>query len=194
MLFNKQVIVVYPEIYEQLAITLQHQISKQDGFDSAAWTIAHYRQNLPTLSGRSHVIFLGDGDENPYSRIYLEQIDQIVNQQGACYGFDGSKAVVFGEGKLAQASAFDALRRSLYQASKVSGGLSAGAAIGAAFFMAIPMVPLLGGLLGSLGYQLVQLVQGKRARKALRREQTKIALYQFVANELDNWFGEQDQA
>ena len=97
MFSSRQVIVVYPENYEGLAIALQHEISKVNGFDSAAWTLEHYKQNMPTLSGRSYVIFIGDAEENRFSKMYLSQIADIVNINGACFGRDGSKAVVFGE-------------------------------------------------------------------------------------------------
>jgi len=189
MFSAKQVIVVYPETYEEIAITLTHELSKVDGVDSAAWTIEHYKQTLPTLSGRSHVIFIGDVEENRYSKMYLATMANIVNLKGACFAHDGSKAVVFGEGKLEQKAAFEALKQKLgYGAA--SGTL--GFTVGSAFITTIPFVAA--GALGGLGLlQVVRYFQGKSEAKALRYEQTKMAIYNFLLTELDAWLGLQEQ-
>lgn len=189
MFSNKQVIVVYPDNYEDIAITLNHELSKVDGVDSAAWTIEHYKQTLPTLSGRSHVIFIGGVEENRYSKTYLASMPNIVNLKGACFARDGSKAVVFGEGKLEQKTAFEALKRQLgYGAA--SGTL--GFAVSNAFITALPIVAV-GGAIGGLSFQAVRYFRDKSEAKALRYEQTKMAIYNFVLTELDAWFGLQEQ-
>ncbi|WP_147402582.1 hypothetical protein [Pseudomonas aeruginosa] len=192
MFASKQVIVVYPENYEELAIALQHEISKVNGFDSAAWTLEHYKQNMPTLSGRSYVIFIGDAEENRFSKIYLSQISNVVNVNGACFGRDGSKAVVFGEGKLEQKGDFEAFKNNLSygKVASVSGG-AIGTAVGSAFLVAAPLVSVLavGGAIGGLGYRVVKYFKSKNEAKVLRYEQTKLAIYNFVVTELDAWVG-----
>lgn len=174
MFSSRQVIVVYPETYEELAIALQHEISKVDGFDSAAWTLEHYKQNMPTLSGRSYVIFIGDAEENRFSKMYLSRISNIVNINGACFGRDGSKAVVFGEGKLEQKSVFEAFMSKLGYGQTASGAI--GAAVGGAFLVAAPL-------------EGVRYFKSKSEAKELRYEQTKLAIYNFVRTELDTWVG-----
>ncbi|MEN0585182.1 MULTISPECIES: hypothetical protein [unclassified Kosakonia] len=188
MFSSKQVIVVYPEVYEGLAIALQHEISKVDGFDSAAWTLELYRQNMPTLSGRSNVIFIGDPDENRYSKMYLSQISNIVNINGACFGSDGSKAVVFGEGKLEQKRGFEAYKNDVGYGLAASGAI--GAAVSGAFLVAVPFIPL-GGALGFIGYKVFKFFKSKSEVKELRYEQTKLAIYNFVLTELDTWVGKE---
>lgn len=183
---SKQVIVVYPEDYEELAIALQHEISKVEGFDSAAWTIEIYKQNMPTLSGRSSVIFIGDAEENKFSKMYLPQISNIVNINGVCFGHDGSKAVVFGMGNLAQKQDFEAYRHDLGYGLKPSGKI--GASVNAALLLSVPFIPL-GGALGIIGYKVVNFFKGKSEVKELRYEQTKLAIYHFVFTELDAWVG-----
>ena len=170
---SKQVIVVYPEDYEELAIALQHEISKVEGFDSAAWTIEIYKQNMPTLSGRSYVIFIGDAEENKFSKMYLPQISNIVNINGVCFGHDGSKAVVFGMGNLAQKQDFEAYRHDLGYGLKPSGKI--GASVNAALLLSVPFIPL-GGALGIIGYKVVNFFKGKSEVKELRYEQTKLAI------------------
>lgn len=191
MFSSRQVIVVYPETYEELAIALQHEISKADGFDSAAWTLEHYKQNMPTLSGRSYVIFIGDAEENRFSKMYLSQISNVVNINGACFGRDGSKAVVFGEGKLEQKNDFEDFKAKLGYgvASSASAG-AIGTAVGSAFLVAVPLAPVVvGGALGGLSYQVVKYFKSKGEAKKLRYEQTKLAIYNFVLTELDAWVG-----
>jgi hypothetical protein len=193
MFASKRVIVVYPESYEGLALSLQHEISKVDGFDSAAWPLKHYDQNMPTLSGRSYVIFIGDSEENRFSKMYLSQIIKIVNINGACYGRDGSKAVVFGEGKLEQKETFEVSQSKLeYDKTTVENIGSAVKTIGVqvadAFLLSVPLVPLaVGGVLCGIGYQVIKHFMSKTAAKELRYEQTKLAIYNFILTELDVW-------
>ncbi len=185
MFSSRQVIVVYPKNYEELAIALQHEISKVDGFDSAAWTLEHYEHNMPTLSGRSYVIFIGDTEENRFSKIYISQISNIVNINGACFGRDGSKAVVFGEGKLEHKVAFEEFKANLDYVHLASSA-SVGSIVGSAFLFAVPLLPVVvSWALGGLGYQVVKYFKDKR--KVLRYEQTKLAIYNFLVTELDAW-------
>lgn len=192
MFATKQVIVVYPEVYEEIAIALQHELSKVDGVDSAAWTIDHYKQTLPSLSGRSHVIFIGDVEENRYSKMYLATMPNIVNLKGASFARDGTKAVVFGEGKLEQKAAFEALKETLGYGI-ASGNL--GWIVSRSFLATVPIVALSGptivaaGTVVGLGYQAVRYFKNKSEAKALRYEQTKMAIYNFILTELDAWFG-----
>lgn len=184
-MYEKKIIVVYPEHYEDLAMVLTHEISKVDGFDSAAWTLEFYRQNMPTLSGRSYVIFIGDAEENPFSKMYLSQISNLVNIKGACFGRNGSKAVVFGDGNLEQKEDFEAFTSMLGAANMASG--SVGAAVGVAFLGAAPLVALALG--GTLVGRVVKYFKNKSAEKELRYEQTKLAIHEFSLTELDVWVG-----
>lgn len=192
MFATKQVIVVYPENYEDLAITLQHELTKVDGLDSAAWTVEHYQQSLPALSGRSYVIFIGNAEENRYSKFYLESMSKIINLKGACFTRDGSKAVVFGEGQLEQRAAFEELKSELGYGPRSGGAI--GMAVGSGFLAAAPFaVSGVLGIFGFLGYQAAKYFKGESDAKKLRREQTKLAIYNFLLTELDDWFGTSEQ-
>ncbi len=187
---TKRVLVIYPDEYEELAFVLQHKLSKLDAFDAAAWTVDHYKQNLPTLSARTNVIFLGGSEENRYSKIYLSQIKNIVNKCGACFGRDGSKAVVYGEGSLEQLKAFNAHSRVInWGGVNISPdfGRNFGEAVGLDFIIAIPidMIKEIKKtfILGIFEYYY----QKKSLIKELRYEQTKLAIYNFLKTELDLW-------
>ncbi|SPF15175.1 putative membrane protein [Pseudomonas syringae pv. cerasicola] len=133
-----------------------------DGVDAAAWTIDHYKQTLPTLSGRSHVIFIGNVEENRYSKMYLATMPSIVNLKGACFARDGSKAVVFGEGKFEQKAAFEELKEKLGYGTPGTLGLL----VGSSFIATLPIVAV--GAVGGLGYQALRYFKGKSEAKALR--------------------------
>lgn len=186
---GKQIIVVYPDEYEDLAIAMQHEISKVEGFDCSPWSIEHYKQNTPQLSGRSYVVFLGTADENHFTKAYQSQIFNIVNINGACLGWDGSKAVIFGEGNLEKKYAFDAFKSKLGYGSAAAGMSASAGSIGAAlstgFLVAVPVVQL--GVLGIGIYSAAKLFMNKKARRELRYEQTKMAIYNFLLTELEAW-------
>lgn len=178
----RKVIVVYPENYEDLATALQHEISKLDGFDSAVWTLEHYKQNIPTLSGRSYVIFIGNAEENQFTKMYLPQISNIVNIKGSCFGRDGSKAVVFGEGKLEQKSDFEEFKNQLEHgryicSPKINRSLSI-----AKFYP-----PFILGY--SIPYSVYRYFKSKSEEKDLCYEQTKLAIENFVMTEMEYWVG-----
>ncbi|WP_420389609.1 hypothetical protein [Marinobacter sp.] len=90
------IIIVYPKGYYEIASKLKHEISKLENLDSTIWSTDQYRDNIPTLSGKSHVIFLGDGNENEFVKPYYGVMKTLFLHQGACFGFDGTKAIVFG--------------------------------------------------------------------------------------------------
>lgn len=167
---SKQIIVVYPDDYEDLALAMQHEISKVDDFDCSAWSIEHYKQNAPTLSGRSFVIFLGTAEENRFTKTYQSQISRIVNINGACLGWDGSKAIIFGEGNLEKKSAFDAFKSKLGYGSAAAGVASSAGSLGVAmssgFLVAVPVVQA--AIIGGGIYSVAKFFMDKKARRERR--------------------------
>lgn len=186
---SKQIIVVYPDDYEDLALAMQHEVSKVDSFDCSAWSIEHYKQNAPQLSGRSYVVFLGNAEENRLTKAYQPQIPRIVNINGACLGWDGSKAVIFGEGNLEKKTAFDAFKSKLGYGSAAAGIASSargfGAVMSTGFLVAVPVVQV--AIIGGGVYSIAKLFMNKKARRVLRYEQTKMAIYNFLLTELEVW-------
>ena len=186
---SKQIIVVYPDDYEDLALAMQHEISKVEDFDCSAWSIEHYKQNAPQLSGRSCVVFLGTAEENRFTKTYQSQISRIVNINGACLGWDGSKAVIFGEGNLEKKPAFDAFKSKLGLGSAAAGVASSAGGLGVAmssgFLVAVPLAHA--AILGGGIYTVAKYFMDKKARKQLRYEQTKMAIYNFLLTELEAW-------
>ena len=90
------IIIVYPKDYYEIASKLKHEISKEQNLDSTIWSTDQYRDNIPTLSGKSHVVFIGDENENEFAKPYYDSMNTLFLHKGGCYGFDGTKAIVFG--------------------------------------------------------------------------------------------------
>ncbi|MDD2557198.1 MAG: hypothetical protein PHH87_02790 [Desulfuromonas sp.] len=125
---SKEIIVVSPDQYKDLARKLSHKISKVPGCNGAFWSIKQFGDNEFQLGGNRYAIFMGNADENSLTNDFLPVITNISNQAGACYGFDGTKAVTFGEGKLEQKEAFkDVLKNS----AAIAAGTSAFSTVGA---------------------------------------------------------------
>jgi hypothetical protein len=111
---NNDILVVAPDPYRYLARKLSHEIAKKTGLNAAYWTIKQYEDNEFQVGAARYVILLGNPDENPLTKDYLPTIGKnLINRYGACYGYDGSKAVVFGEGNLDQNESFQKLRKGI---------------------------------------------------------------------------------
>lgn len=183
---TKEIIVVSPDQYKDLARKLSHEISKVSGCNGAFWNIKQFEDNEFQLGGNRYAIFIGNADENSVTKDFLSVIKNINNQAGACYGFDGAKAVIFGEGKLDQKKEFkDVLKKSADIAAGVGTFSSVGAGIAATSgaFLPISWI-LLPGTIFIFSYFL-----RKKMEKELRTEQTKAALTLFLAANFDKWIG-----
>ena len=182
-----EIIVVSPDQYKDLARKLSHEISKTPGCNGAFWSIKQFEDNEFQLGGNRYAIFIGNSDENTITKDFLSVIKNLTNQAGACYGFDGTKAVVFGEGKLEQKEDFkDVLKKSIAIAAGANAFSTVGASIAVNFVVFLPIswiwVPL--PIILILNY-----FRRKKMEKELRTEQTKAALTLFLSEHFDNWIG-----
>ncbi len=179
----KEIIIVAPEQYQDLARKITHEISKQPGYNGAYWTIKHYADNEFQLGGNRYVVLMGNPDENRFTKDYLQIISNLQNQAGVCYGFDGVKAVIFGEGKLEQEKDFkEVLKKCAGLGAAGTVGLSVGAAL------AVGFVPLITSILWPAAI-VYYLVNRSAKVKKLRQDQTKAALTLFMAECFDDWAG-----
>jgi hypothetical protein len=180
----KEIIVVAPEQYQDLARKITHQISKQPGYNGAYWTIKHYADNEFQLGGNRYVVLVGNPDENHFTKDYLQVISNLRNQAGACYGFDGVKAVIFGEGRLEQENDFKEVLKKKCASLGVAG--TAGLSVGAA--LAVGFAPFVTSILWPAAVVYYFVNRSSRIKK-LRQDQTKAALTLFMAECFDDWAG-----
>ena len=179
----KEIIIVAPEQYQDLARKITHEISKQPGFNGAYWTIKHYADNEFQLGGNRYVVLMGNPDENRFTKDYLPVITNLQNKAGVCYGFDGVKAVIFGEGKLEQEKDFkEVLKKCAGLGAAGTAGLSVGATL------AVGFVPLITSILWPAAVVYYLVYRSAKAKK-LRQDQTKAALTLFMAECFDDWAG-----
>lgn len=116
---------------------------------------------------------------NRFTKDYLQVINNLQNQAGACYGYDGVKAVIYGEGKLEQEKDFKEI---LKKCSAVSVSGIAVNTIG--YTILGTLAPLLAPFLGSAAL-VYYLVNRSAKAKKLRQEQTNAALILFLAECFD---------
>ncbi|MCC1497935.1 hypothetical protein [Alcanivorax sp. 1008] len=180
MSFKKQIIVVAPKQYKDLARKLAHNISKQPGYSCTFWTVVHYEQNEFSVASSQHVILIGNEEENSVTKSLISEIGNIKNKAGACFGFDGSKAVVFGTGELEQGEEFKSLvvaTSALINEKEDSGSMGK---LLAKQYLAVALVP---------GIGLMKLVSMIGRQKRLRLSQTNTALTLFLDEMFDKWVG-----
>jgi hypothetical protein len=219
MNFKKEIIVVAPDQYKDIGRKLSHDISKVNGCNGALWSIKQFEDNEFQLGGNRHVIFIGNKNENHLVKDFIEVISNINNKAGACFGFDGAKAVVFGEGKLEQEEEFKkisqetacVLAASVATGYAVSVGVAAAgsaatagaatagtaliAAEGAATVAAAPLLIPVGVTIAASAvvllpaWYLTKSISRKKKEHLLRAEQAKVALALFMTEHFDNWVG-----
>lgn len=102
MNLKKEIIVVAPDRYKDIARKISHEISKVSGCTGAFWSIRQFEDNEFQLGGNRYAIFIGSPEENNLTKSFNNVVEKIINNYGACIGIDGPKAVVYGDGKLRQ--------------------------------------------------------------------------------------------
>ncbi len=171
----KSIIVVAPDKCAKVARSIVHYISKNfaaKGFDASYWTLKHFEGNECQLAGSQKIIFIGDESENKYSSHYLPHL-KLNNNHGICYGYDGSKAVVYGEGKLEQAADLKKEVQKIDEYKPLEKVMFY-------VFLYVSAVPLFGYIL----------INDAIVKKKLKNEQTQAAAYSFCQNELERWMNE----
>lgn len=181
----KEIIVVAPEPYAEFARQLTENISKQPGCKGTFQTTKQYAKREFRLDGNQIAILLGNADENPITKASLPGIKNLQNHAGACFGFDATTAVAFGEGKLEQREDF---QKVLEKCASILAGAkelsSLGPSLAAAAVIFLPKRILMPALV-----RLAEHLRKKEWQKRLRTEQTKAALTLFLAEHAHTWAG-----
>ncbi len=181
----KEIIVVAPEPYADFARQLTENISKQPGCKGVLRTAKQYEKKSFERGENQFAILLGHTDENPATKASLPGIKNLQNHAGACFGFDATTAVAFGEGKLEQRESFQKVLAKcasiLAEAKQFS---SLGPSLAAASVIFVPKRILMPALV-----RLAEHLRQKEWEKRLRTEQTKAALTLFLAEHARTWAG-----
>ena len=97
----QKLIVVYADAYRELAEALTHQVNELGGPKAIAQTIVGYATHETPPSDECYLLFIGDGEENPYTAFYYPKIAfHLKNECGAYYGGDRTRAIIFGDGDM----------------------------------------------------------------------------------------------
>lgn len=106
----KTIIIVCTDDYKDIARQLSNEIAKRPEFDSVLWSVEDYEMRESKITGRDYALFIGNESENRLTKSFLPVIKNLRSKAGVCYGFDGSKAVIFGAGKLPEKKEFEELK------------------------------------------------------------------------------------
>ncbi len=170
MIETKEIIIVAPKQYKNQARKLSHEISKKNMCNAAVWSIKQFEDNEFQLGGNRYAIFIGSPDENSLTKDFLPIIDNLKNNEGICYGYNGTKAVVYGEGRLNQIKPLkQAMKKA--QKNKIAAGLAA--------LLALLFAPLI------LIIPTFMTIRAKK--KNLIKDQTKVASTYFLDDTFNNW-------
>lgn len=187
--------IVAPDKYRDLARQLVHDISNQQaGFQAAYWTPKMFVDNEAQFGGSIHTIFIGDERENELTGDFLSIMGDLHERAGACYAYDGNKAVIFGTGKAEQARDFGKMVEQIVKEAKHS---DAKGSVGAALAVLVlqPWMVVWAGLgiflPGLIGLPFLGwwIVKRRSDIERLRRDQTRVALSLFMKEVFDEWSG-----
>lgn len=188
------VLIIAPNDYLDDAELLAHEIAKIDHLDVASWTIKQYQSSKATISAKQLVIFLGDSQENPGSATYLKVIKNIVNKHGVCWGFDGSKAVIYGDGNLLNqhylTMLVDSIKNGKYfSGEKVDDNLRRALAV--SFFTQAATSGALYSLspFALIGKLILDKFNKSKRQCELKKQQVEVGATLFLAESLDEWLG-----
>ena len=153
--------VVAPDEYADIARKLVHIISSKDDFSSAFWTIKKYKDNEQTIRGSQYVIFLGNEDQNELTKDHLQVIKLEHDKGGVCYGYDGTKAVMFGTGKKLGFLEF--------------------------LYSEIIMTNIISFVAPSPGSMVLRYLKQKKDMEQLSKNQTELAVDLFMNRRFEEW-------
>jgi len=192
MFSPKEVIIVAPETYRGLARKLSHEISKIPCCNGAVWTIKDYEDNEFQLGGNRYVVLIGSSEENSVTKDFLSVINTLHSRAGAYFGYDGTKAVIFGEGKLEQMESFKKIREASGEMLKTEGADStrADGYVAVRILPGMPEIKIKRWAV-EVALDIVKNTDFGRevAETNLRGEQTKLALSLFLTQCFDEWIG-----
>lgn len=94
---KREIIVVAPDQYKDLARKLAHEMSKVQGIRAAVWSPRIFEDNEHTHAGDRYTISIGNDFENSVAEGMISCVGWVYNKGGSCYKYDGSKAVLFGK-------------------------------------------------------------------------------------------------
>ncbi len=182
---EQEILVVAPAPYIDFAGELVEKITTYPGCKSALVTAQQYEHQKFQLSENQLAILIGSADENPATNSALPSIHNLRNEAGACFGFDRTTAVAFGEGKLDQREKFQPV---LDRCGKILAGAQGfskfGVDLAAACIIFTPKNVVMPALM-----KVAEKLRHKEWEQRLRAEQTKAALTLFLAEHAHTWAG-----
>lgn len=181
MFLKKEIIVVAPDQYRDMARQLSHDISKQTTCNAAFWTIKQFEDNEFQTGGNRYAIFIGNKAENKLTSDFLPVIKNLTNRAGCCYGFDGSKVILFGTGDLDDKKEFE---KFVDQITPKLAGNDKSKGFNLAKIFLIIFIREFGIYKYILNY-----LNKRKAYEQFKKDQTRLAIALFLIENFDEWIG-----
>lgn len=194
-----QIKVVAPDKYAKIARQMAHFIARDKKLKSSYWSIQTYLDNEFKNEEGQYVILIGDQEENEITNEYFEVFNDIKDRAGSHYGFDGSKAIIFGAGNLEEEVTFYNTLTDIKSDGLLDNTIAIPAAILATFLLPpigiimgfLAAAPLVGGLIANISVYFVLKTDKSSAAQSLKlkEKQTKAAAGFYLTEMFDEWVG-----
>lgn len=170
-------VVVAPKAYEDVSRTFIHEVQKDTSWRGELMRVGDFRkmERDNAVPRTAWVLFLGTVKENAAVKPYESIITLLHTEGGVYYGFNGNKAVCYGDGDLKKEKSF----------LQVAGTVAA--YTGAAVFTTVALLAGPVGWTVLLGAAAWETMHESGKKKKLRKEQTCIALALFHADAFPTW-------
>ncbi len=98
---HQKLIIICADAYKELATALARQLKELKGVEALAQTVIEYSALETKPSTDTYLLFIGDGEENPYTAFYYPKIAfHLMNECGAHFGGDNTRGIIFGDGDI----------------------------------------------------------------------------------------------
>lgn len=96
-----RITVVFADGYDDLAKAFVEQVNALDDVEAVCLTIQQFADNVFEPTEDSRLLFVGDGEENPFTAyVYPKIAFKLAEECGAYYGGDRRRMIIFGDGNM----------------------------------------------------------------------------------------------
>ena len=98
---KQKIWVIAPDGYDELVKEFVKWVNNLQHVCAEALTVRQYAANIIEPSDENRLLFIGDGDENPFTTyVYPKIAFRLEKECGAYYGGDAKRMLIFGDGDM----------------------------------------------------------------------------------------------
>lgn len=176
---KKEIIVVTPDKYKNVARQMVHELSKLKNCNVAVWSIKQFEDNEFQIGSSHWVLSIGNLKENKLTSAYSKFINLIHEKGGLCYGYDSNKAILFADpDKLDSKETIEVAKKLglLTGAGVAVGGITAPLVAAGTIFAWLIMPPT-----------VLSVIMKKKKEAELVKTSTSLTADLFLKDGVNNW-------